>query len=110
MSELKPCAFCGSTNLKTHVYKGEEPDAFVQCHDCSSTGPSGEEEAGAIEAWNRRAQPAQAGQALSDEDVLRAAARTLDSEVVEVSPLSCIKDFARAIEQAVLKNLKEQGV
>lgn len=39
---------------------------------------------------------------LSDEDVLRAAARTLDSEVVEVSPLSCIKDFARAIEQVVL--------
>jgi len=49
-----------------------------------------------------RAQPAQAGQVLSDEDVLRAAARTLDSEVVEVSPLSCIKDFARAIEAAVL--------
>ena len=56
----------------------------------------------AAELKAARAQPAQAGQVLSDEDVLRAAARTLDSEVVEVSPLSCIKDFARAIEAAVL--------
>jgi Lar family restriction alleviation protein len=58
MSELKSCPHCGSANTKVHVYKGEVPDAFVQCHDCSSCGPSGDGEDGAIEAWDRRTQPA----------------------------------------------------
>lgn len=63
----------------------------------SETGKAPDQGASAITSESGKA-----GQVLSDEDVLRAAARTLDSEVVEVSPLSCIKDFARAIEAAVL--------
>ena len=53
-----PCPFCGGTDIRAHVYGGGEPDAFMQCHDCSADGPNGLNRAGAIEAWNRRAQPA----------------------------------------------------
>ena len=67
---LEPCPFCGSSDIRMHVY-GEstpgEPDAFAQCHDCTTTGPNGHDRASATEAWNRRAalsatQPAQAAQ------------------------------------------------
>lgn len=131
MSDLKPCPFCGSTNLKTHVYKGEEPDAFVQCHDCSSTGPSGEGETGAIEAWNRHAQPAQAGhdcycgrkwkhtsygwastepehlwaaagQVLSEEEMLRAILPLCHNDTVARLLVENSGDEYRAIEAAVL--------
>lgn len=110
MSELKPCPFCGGaahffkiTDLDDRNFGGDG----ICCGSCPVTTDlmfslMEDCKPKLAEAWNRRAQPAQAGQALSDEDVLRAAARTLDSEVVEVSPLSCIKDFARAIEQAVM--------
>lgn len=54
-----PCPFCGRTDIRAHVYGGGEPDAFMQCHDCSADGPNGLNRAGAIEAWNRRTQPAQ---------------------------------------------------
>lgn len=67
---LEPCPFCGSSDIRMHVY-GEstpgEPDAFAQCHDCTTTGPNGHDRASATEAWNRRAalsatQQAQAAQ------------------------------------------------
>jgi Lar family restriction alleviation protein len=53
-----PCPFCGSENVKAHVYSAilaiDEPDAYCQCGDCSTTGPNGKDEASAIASWNRR--------------------------------------------------------
>ncbi len=54
------CPFCGSANVKARAYDetiGGEPDAFCQCEDCSTTGPSGADKDEAIAAWNRRAAP-----------------------------------------------------
>ena len=59
---LEPCPFCGSKNVKVHRYDyvvNREPDAFAQCHDCSTTGPNGKTEAEAADAWNTRAARAQ---------------------------------------------------
>lgn len=49
---LKPCPFCGSTNLST-----EDARDFVACGDCYTEGPCnpGQGSAVNIEAWNRRA-------------------------------------------------------
>jgi Lar family restriction alleviation protein len=55
-TELKPCPFCGSVDIKPYTYITEQTDAFCQCRDCGSigpTGPSATTEA-AIAAWNRR--------------------------------------------------------
>jgi len=60
---LEPCPFCGGSDIKVHSYDhvliGGEPDAFAQCHDCSTTGPNGKTEAEAADAWNTRAARAQ---------------------------------------------------
>jgi hypothetical protein len=53
-TELKPCPFCESANLRVaHVYNDE--DWCVQCCDCWSAGGHGHTKAEAIAAWNRRA-------------------------------------------------------
>ena len=55
MSEdLKPCPFCGSTDL--HM---QDVDRFLQCYNCDATGPwhIDQTEAEAVAAWNRRADP-----------------------------------------------------
>lgn len=90
-----PCPFCGRTDIRAHVYGGGEPDAFMQCHDCSADGPNGLNRAGAIEAWNRRAQTAQAVPVLTDAEIHAAdpiPQNRFDQERVE---------FARAVEAAV---------
>lgn len=56
MSNLKPCPFCGSDNAKHFGYDAAgEPEHFVQCLECSTTGPYAEDETSAVEHWNRRA-------------------------------------------------------
>ena len=58
--DLLPCPFCGSHNIKAFAYGqtiGGEPDAFAQCQECGTTGPSGKDEDEATEAWNRRTSP-----------------------------------------------------
>ena len=35
MSELKPCPFCGGTNIKLLVF--EDSTCYVQCKDCRIT-------------------------------------------------------------------------
>lgn len=69
MSDLKPCPFCRN---EAHIV-----DDFItfygQCHNCGATGAVSSYRSGAIEAWNRRAQPAQAGQVLTDAQVDAAA-------------------------------------
>ena len=54
MAELKPCPFCGDTQLTIINVYGE--DYYVHCDTCTTCGPSGETEQEAIEAWNRRAE------------------------------------------------------
>lgn len=52
MAELKPCPFCGGTNLTIINVYGEE--YYVDCSTCTTCGPGGETEEEAIKAWNRR--------------------------------------------------------
>lgn len=89
MSELKPCPFCGAGTFEVRPngrmwlgMKYSEPASVSVLHWCEATPgqPSrviervGRDEASAIEAWNRRAQPAQA----VPPDVVRDADLALD--------------------------------
>lgn len=52
--ELKPCPFCGSTDI-WNLEAGRNTDMwFVQCQDCCATFPHFDSEEEAAEAWNRR--------------------------------------------------------
>ena len=53
VDKLKPCPFCGSTNL----YHGMGIDVFkVICRDCSAeAGRSFNTLEGAVDSWNARA-------------------------------------------------------
>ena len=54
MAELKPCPFCGSTNISC-ADAGHETDIwFVQCENCGATFPHFDSETEATEAWNGR--------------------------------------------------------
>lgn len=104
MSELKPlpCPFCGdapklcgSDNHKLLI------GWFVVCDGCGASQKIiGEDDSGAaaIEAWNRRAQPAQAGQVLTRDDIVDAW-----MAVMHIAHATQRQEaFARAIEQVVL--------
>lgn len=54
--QLKPCPFCEGVNVIHSGYR-------MYCHACGAEGPDADsaDESAAIAAWNRRAQPAQAG-------------------------------------------------
>jgi hypothetical protein len=68
--ELKPCPFCGSTNIGSGEIIGREPngEGYSQtvCNDCCAAGSYGKLRAGEVDygsekadaAWNRRATPA----------------------------------------------------
>mgnify|MGYP001461255838 CR=1 FL=1 len=67
MSELKPCPFCGTSNCE--IVSNGHDSQFVECMFCGASGPAHENHDETTEAWNRRAQPAQAvhlHQALTD--------------------------------------------
>ena len=52
--ELKPCPFCGGTNIYCED-AGHKTDVwFVQCDDCGATFPHFDSKAEAIKAWNTR--------------------------------------------------------
>jgi len=55
--ELKPCPFCGSTDLVVReLYAGEYPSpVVVKCYNCGACGPTGDYESPAERAWNSRA-------------------------------------------------------
>lgn len=76
MSELKPCPFCGSKRVGVHRHKQRRAIGYkAMCLDCgvSQTGVAYGDIEAAGEAWNRRAQPAQAGQVLTDDQWQRIA-------------------------------------
>ena len=61
MNELKPCPFCGGTNLYVDGYDHTAGKRWrVVCLDCMATVDLGwvQQKYRAIEAWNRRAEPA----------------------------------------------------
>jgi Lar family restriction alleviation protein len=54
---LKPCPFCGGTDIDTHFSLDGAGNVTTGCMDCGASGPetaTPDEEKGA-EAWNRRA-------------------------------------------------------
>jgi Lar family restriction alleviation protein len=57
---LKPCPFCGGSNVTVHVFEegrggGYDPWVAVMCDDCDIQGETHKTEEEAVEAWNRRA-------------------------------------------------------
>ena len=54
-NELKPCPFCGSTNIDC-ADAGHKTDVwFIQCDDCGATFPHFDSEQEAKDAWDKRA-------------------------------------------------------
>jgi hypothetical protein len=85
-NELLPCPFCRSVNIQVHAYGTNldgEPDAFCQCHACSTTGPNGKNEAEAIAAWDRRANARE----LTEE--MQQAITQADEQWISVCVLAC---------------------
>lgn len=55
--ELKPCPFCGGTDLK--LFGESAPEWWVTCQTCRSSSPTSSSKGQAVGAWNRRVtQPA----------------------------------------------------
>lgn len=55
MNELKPCPFCGSTDIKVHgPYFIEDRYVMVKCNDCNCNTAIYKTVDQAVEAWNRR--------------------------------------------------------
>lgn len=56
IKEKRPCPFCGSTKLEvTERYGTPSGYLTVNCLNltCEAIGPRGEDEAAAVDAWNR---------------------------------------------------------
>ena len=54
MAELKPCPFCGSTDIDC-ADAGYKTDVWVvQCNNCCATYPHFDSKEEAITAWNTR--------------------------------------------------------
>ena len=54
--ELKPCPFCGSSNVSFNYCRLEKGVVFVMCNICCSFGPTGVHDEDAAKKWNRRAE------------------------------------------------------
>lgn len=52
--ELKPCPFCGSSEIALQQEYGHLPMFFVGCDNCGASASYTETEEEAIEAWNER--------------------------------------------------------
>lgn len=115
MSELKPlpCPFCGGAPRTVARPDNIDGTRFFYALACYCGGysacahkmavePTPEQaKRTAIEAWNRRAQPAQAGQVLTVDDLWTSDTIMALNAELGLS-IDQIAKFARAIEQAVL--------
>lgn len=54
MSELKPCPFCGSTELEIIHVKPFGESMSVHCTWCRADGPIGQGDIRAMISWNKR--------------------------------------------------------
>lgn len=54
MTKLKPCPFCGSTDIFVHVDPHDGADV-VECWDCNANIASLNSKSDAIRGWNKRA-------------------------------------------------------
>ncbi len=118
MSDPKPCPFCGATEISDgEVLTEHDGTTYTQseCQGCGALGPRGHllpgevdyGDAKAIEAWNRRAQPAQAGQVLTADEIDSIAKpfiRSVGDHWCNEPAIreQSVEDLARAIESAVL--------
>ena len=51
--QLKPCPFCGSVRLETNGNSALE-DLYLQCSDCTTTGPLCPNTTNLVFSWNDR--------------------------------------------------------
>jgi Lar family restriction alleviation protein len=65
--ELKPCPFCGGTDVEAIDQQGV---AWVLCKSCSVDGPFGSTAEEATAVWNHRPSPALIGLPIIDESLL----------------------------------------
>ena len=54
MTELKPCPFCGSVEVKVHIPYFTDDCYMVQCYGCNCNTAIYMTANQAVEAWNRR--------------------------------------------------------
>jgi Lar family restriction alleviation protein len=54
--QLKPCPFCGESEIEEHDYRKAEalPEVMHQCKTCGATGPGGADIESARFQWNTR--------------------------------------------------------
>lgn len=53
---LKPCPFCGESEIKEYDYTEADvnPEVMHQCETCGATGPGGSDAESARFQWNNR--------------------------------------------------------
>lgn len=66
MSDLRPCPFCGNTEPEFERVGTPRQSCIVACGECGARHESSDEGKDSGASWNRRAQPAQAGQVLTE--------------------------------------------
>lgn len=55
VKELRPCPFCGSTNISHYLRPNGNFDGhYVKCNQCKSTGPDSKSNEESYIAWNKR--------------------------------------------------------
>ena len=50
--ELRPCPFCGSSDISMYECFGSDKGYHAQCEECGAEGPRASDEEGAARRWN----------------------------------------------------------
>lgn len=91
MEELKPCPFCGSSNVTMHELN---PNSYARCRGCGAEGGLRDSHDKAADAWNRRADAKKLVVRLdvSDEQV-----RRMVDEAVRAAIDDCMEQIRKAV-------------